>query len=91
MSAPRNFDEETRARAVRLYQDQLRDHDESRLAARRHVGSLLDINQQRCGTGSRPRSARRQPARVPRIRLMTRPNCGGCVKRSPSCGGRMRS
>jgi transposase-like protein len=44
MSAPRKFDEETRARAVRLYQDRLRDHDESMLAARRHVGQLLDIN-----------------------------------------------
>jgi transposase len=44
MSAPRKFDEETRARAVRLYQDRLRDHGESMLAARRHVGQLLDIN-----------------------------------------------
>src|SRR3954468_19923497 len=44
MSAPRKFDEETRARAVRLYQDRLRDHGESKLAARRHVGQLLDIN-----------------------------------------------
>jgi transposase len=44
MSAPRRFDEETRARAVRLYQDRLRDHGESKLAARRHVGALLDIN-----------------------------------------------
>ena len=41
---PCNFDEETRARAVRLYQDRLRDHRESKLAARRHVGQLLDIN-----------------------------------------------
>ena len=44
MSAPRKFDEETRARAVRLYQDRLRDHGESKLAVRRHVGQLLDIN-----------------------------------------------
>ena len=43
MSAPRKFDEETRARAVRLYTDRLRDHGESKLAARRHVGALLDI------------------------------------------------
>jgi transposase-like protein len=43
MSAPRKFDEETRARAVRLYQDRLRDHGESKLAARKHVGQLLDI------------------------------------------------
>ena len=44
MSAPRKFDEETRARAVRLYTDRLRDHGESKLAARKHVGALLDIN-----------------------------------------------
>ena len=45
MSAPRRFDEETRARAVRLYADRLRDHSESMLlAARKHVGQLLDIN-----------------------------------------------
>ncbi len=43
MSAPRKFDEETRARAVRLYADRLRDHGESKLAARTHVGELLDI------------------------------------------------
>jgi transposase-like protein len=28
---------------VRLYQDRLRDHGGSKLAARRHVGQLLDI------------------------------------------------
>ena len=44
MPAPRKFDEETRARAVRLYTDRLHDHGESKLAARRHVGELLDIN-----------------------------------------------
>src|SRR3954454_7735595 len=44
MSAPRKFDEETRARAVRLYTDRLRDHGESKLTARKHVGGLLDIN-----------------------------------------------
>lgn len=44
MPAPRKFDEETRARAVRLYQDRLRDHGESKLGARQHVGQLLDIN-----------------------------------------------
>lgn len=43
MGAPRKFDDETRARAVRMYQDWLRDHGGSRLAARRHVGELLDI------------------------------------------------
>ncbi|MDN5724187.1 MAG: transposase [Corynebacterium sp.] len=44
MPAPRKFDAETRERAVRLYTDRLRDHGESKLAARRHVGELLGIN-----------------------------------------------
>jgi transposase len=44
MPAPRKFDEETRARVVRLYTDRLRDHGESKLTARKHVGALLDIN-----------------------------------------------
>lgn len=44
MPAPRKFDEETRARAVRMYQERRRDHDESKLEARRRVGELLDIN-----------------------------------------------
>jgi hypothetical protein len=44
VAAPRKFDEETRARAIRLYNDWLRDHGESKLAARKHVGELLDIN-----------------------------------------------
>jgi transposase-like protein len=43
MGAPRKFDEETRARAVRLYQDRMRDHGETKLGARRHVGELLGI------------------------------------------------
>jgi transposase len=42
--APRKYDAETRARAVRMYQDRVRDHDESKLGARRYVGQLLDIN-----------------------------------------------
>lgn len=45
MPAPRKFDEETRARAIRLYEDRRRDHaTESKLEARKHVGGLLDIN-----------------------------------------------
>jgi transposase len=44
VGAPRKFDAETRARAVRLYLDRVRDHGESKLTARRHVGDLLDTN-----------------------------------------------
>jgi len=42
--APRKYDEETRARAVRMYQDRLQDRGESKLTARRAVGAVLDIN-----------------------------------------------
>lgn len=43
MPAPRKFDEETRARAVRMYEERRRDQNESKLEARRRVGELLDI------------------------------------------------
>ena len=47
MPAPRKYDEETRERAVRMYQDRRRDHaQESMLEARKRVGVLLDINHQ---------------------------------------------
>lgn len=46
MSAPRKYDQETRDRAVRMYQDRRRDNPgESLLQARRRVGELLDIPQ----------------------------------------------
>jgi transposase len=42
--APRKYDQETRDRAVRMYQDRRRDlPDESMLEARRRVGELLDV------------------------------------------------
>lgn len=45
MPAPRKYDQETRDRAVRMYQDRRRDFPaESALQARRRVGELLDIN-----------------------------------------------
>jgi transposase len=44
MVAPRKFDPETRERAVRMYEDRVREFGDSKLAARRHVGGLLDIN-----------------------------------------------
>lgn len=44
MPAPRRYDAETRARAVRMYQDRLRDHGESKLEDHRQVGAMLGIN-----------------------------------------------
>ncbi len=45
MSAPRKYDQETRDRAVRMYQDRLAEGGISQLGARQEVGRLLDINQ----------------------------------------------
>lgn len=44
MAAPRKYDEEFRARAVRMYREELARGGESKLSVRRHVGSLLDLN-----------------------------------------------
>ena len=44
MPAPRKFDGETRARAVRLYRDRVEEQGDSKVEARRQVGALLDIN-----------------------------------------------
>jgi len=44
MSAPRKYDQEFRERAVRLYRERLQQRDDSKLAARRRVGVLLDVN-----------------------------------------------
>ena len=92
MSAPRKFDEETRARAVRLYADRLRDHGESKLAARKRVGGLLDINPAtlRNWIEAEERTAQR-PGRIAAVATMMLRSCGGCARRTPSCGGRMRS
>jgi transposase-like protein len=44
MSARRKYDREFRERAVGLYRERLQQHDDSKLAARRQVGVLLDLN-----------------------------------------------
>jgi transposase-like protein len=44
MAAPRKFDEEFRARAVRMYRDRLQEAGGSKLGARKYVGALLDLN-----------------------------------------------
>jgi transposase-like protein len=44
MGAPQKFDEETRARAVRLYLEEAAGVGVSKAAARRRVGELLGVN-----------------------------------------------
>jgi transposase len=44
VAEPKKFDQETRERAVRMYEDRIAETDDSKLAARQHVGKLLGIN-----------------------------------------------
>ena len=44
MAAPRKYDREFRERAVRMYRDRRAEGNDSKLGARRHVGTLLDLN-----------------------------------------------
>lgn len=44
MAAPKKFDQETRERAVRMYEDRIAETEDSKLSARQHVGELLGIN-----------------------------------------------
>jgi transposase len=44
MPALRKYDQETRGRAVRMYQERRRDVREPAAAAQRRVGELLDVN-----------------------------------------------
>lgn len=52
MPAPREYDQETRDRAVRLSQERRRDHtSESASEGRRRVGELLNIRPETGGAG----------------------------------------
>jgi len=77
MPATRKYDDETRARAVRMYTDRLRDHRESKLESRRKVGSMLDINQatlrnwierEEIDTGARPGVTSEESAELKALR-----------------------
>ena len=79
MPAPRKYDEETRARAVRMYTERIRDLGESKLTARKAVGAVLDINpatlrnwaeREEIDAGVRPVRAVAQADRNARVRLV---------------------
>ena len=44
MGAPKRYEREFVERAVRMYRDRLAEGRDSKVGARRHVGSLLDLN-----------------------------------------------
>ncbi len=44
MGAPKKYEQEFVERAVRMYRDRLAEGGDSKVGARRHVGSLLDLN-----------------------------------------------
>lgn len=78
MPSPRKYDQETRDRSVRLYQERRRDHaSESALESRRRIGELLDINpgtlrgwieRVEVDTGKRPGVTSSENAELARLR-----------------------
>lgn len=85
MAATREFDRETRERAMRMYQDRLAGSEYSKLAARRHVGGC-------------PGPIRWIEDRHVGIRGTVEQVCDDpglswrhCVRRTPTCAGRTRS
>jgi len=45
MPVPRKYDQETRDRAVRMYQERRQTHPgESAIGSRRQIGALIDVN-----------------------------------------------
>lgn len=81
MAAPRKYDEEFRERAARMYRERLGEAGESKRGARRHVGSLLDVNPEtlrnwaeehdrvETGRSPAPRSAESEEVRTLRRRV----------------------
>lgn len=76
MPALKKYDEETQARAVRMYQDRLTEGDISQKAARVEVGELLGINESTLrnwirrdiGEGVTPAAAERADDEVVQLR-----------------------
>ena len=77
MPATRKYDDQTRARAVRMFQDRLRDHGGSKLAARRQVGAMLGVNpatmrnwieREEVDSGARPGVASMDAAEIKALR-----------------------
>jgi transposase len=75
--APRKYDVETMARAVRMYHDRLAERGESKLQARRAVGGLLGISpatlrnwveREEIDTGLRPGTTSEQAAELAELR-----------------------
>jgi transposase-like protein len=78
MPAPRKYDQETRDRAVRFYEERRRDHlGESAIEARRRVGELLDVKPEtlrgwversEVESGARPGTTVEENAEIARLR-----------------------
>lgn len=78
MPAPRKYDQETRDRAVRFYEERRRDHPgESAIESRRRVGELLDINpgtlrgwieRVEVDSGARPGTTSEENAEITRLK-----------------------
>ena len=63
MPAPRKYDQETRDRAVRMYQERRQTHPgESAIGSRRQIGALIDVNSETLRGWIEYRDRRRRPA-----------------------------
>lgn len=77
MSAPRKFDDESRARAIRMYEDRLKQGGISQTGARREIGELLGVKpetirgwiRRELGEGVTPPAATTEPVNEEMQRL----------------------
>src|SRR4029453_7062926 len=103
MSAPRKKAQESRRRAVRRYRERLAEPGESKRAARRHVGLLLDLNPEtlrnwaeerdrvESGRSSAPRSAESGEVRALRRRVAELERANEILKTSAAFSPRRSS
>jgi transposase len=91
MPAPKKYDEETQARAIRMYRDRLAEGDISQLAARQEVGELLGVNQSTLRNWIRRGTAPPGPAVAGRTVRRSSSRTPGYAGRTLVCGGRTRS
>ena len=77
MPAPRKYDQETRDRAVRMYQRRQTHPGESAIGSRRQIGALIDVNSEtlrgwiertEIDAGVRPGTTREEHTELVRLR-----------------------
>ena len=92
MGAPKKYEREFVERAVRMYRDRLAEGRDSKVGARRHVGSLLDLNPATLrnwvedaerAEGTRAPSAASRSADSEEVRALKKRVAAGACQRHP--------